>query len=78
MAFDAFDHDKKGCISTDMVGTILGMLGHEISTEELAEIIAEIDVWGKCHIFLLITQHNHFTLNNNDNACYIKINLNLL
>lgn len=47
MAFDAFDHDKKGCISTNMVGTILGMLGHEVSSEELAEIIGEIDTWGK-------------------------------
>ncbi|CAL1682647.1 unnamed protein product [Lasius platythorax] len=46
MAFDAFDHDKKGCISTDMVGTILGMLGHEVNSEELAEIILEIDMWG--------------------------------
>ncbi|XP_011704789.1 PREDICTED: troponin C, isoform 1-like [Wasmannia auropunctata] len=47
MAFDAFDHDKKGCISTNMVGTILGMLGHEVSSDELAEIIGEIDTWGK-------------------------------
>lgn len=47
MAFDAFDHDKKGCISTDMVSTILGMLGHEVSSQELAEIIAEIDTEGK-------------------------------
>lgn len=47
MAFDAFDHDKKGCISTDMVGTILGMLGHEVSSEELNAIIVEIDTWGK-------------------------------
>lgn len=47
MAFDAFDRNKKGCISTDMVGTILGMLGHEVSPQELAEIIMEIDTWGK-------------------------------
>lgn len=47
MAFDAFDKEKKGCISTNMVGTILGMLGHEVSSEELAEIISEIDTWGK-------------------------------
>lgn len=46
MAFDAFDHDKKGCISTDMIGTILGMLGHEVNSEELASIILEIDMWG--------------------------------
>ncbi|KYN03703.1 Troponin C, isoform 1 [Cyphomyrmex costatus] len=46
MAFDAFDHDKKGAISTSMVGTILGMLGHEVPAEQLTEIIAEIDTWG--------------------------------
>ncbi|XP_032672508.1 troponin C, isoallergen Bla g 6.0101-like [Odontomachus brunneus] len=46
MAFDTFDHDKKGCISTDMVGTILSMLGHEVSPDELADIISEIDTWG--------------------------------
>jgi len=48
MAFNAFDHDKKGCISMDMVSTILGMLGHEVSSDELAQIIAEIDTEGKC------------------------------
>lgn len=52
MAFDAFDHDKKGCISTDMVGTILGMLGHEVDSEELKSIILEIDMWGKYDIIL--------------------------
>lgn len=50
MAFDAFDHDKKGCISTNMVGTILSMLGHEVSPDELADIISEIDTWGKYKI----------------------------
>ncbi|KAG5325727.1 TNNC1 protein, partial [Pseudoatta argentina] len=46
MAFDAFDHDKKGSISTNMVNTILGMLGHEVPAQQLAEVIAEIDTWG--------------------------------
>ncbi|XP_011880470.1 PREDICTED: troponin C, isoform 1-like [Vollenhovia emeryi] len=46
MAFDAFDHDKKGCIGTEQVGTILGMLGHEIPAEELSGIILEVDTWG--------------------------------
>ncbi|KYN36119.1 Troponin C, isoform 1, partial [Trachymyrmex septentrionalis] len=46
MAFDAFDYDKKGSISTSLVNTILGMLGHEIPAQELEEIIAEIDTWG--------------------------------
>ncbi|XP_031779878.1 troponin C, isoallergen Bla g 6.0101 isoform X1 [Nasonia vitripennis] len=44
MAFDAFDHEKRGCISTDMVGTILVMLGHELNDETLRQIIAEVDV----------------------------------
>lgn len=47
-AFDAFDHEKKGCIGTDMVGTILTMLGHELSENTLAEIIAEVDEDGEC------------------------------
>ncbi|KAM0726351.1 Troponin C [Formica fusca] len=46
MAFDAFDPEKKGCIGTNMVGTILDMLGHEVKSEELSEIILEVDTWG--------------------------------
>jgi Ca2+-binding EF-hand superfamily protein len=46
-AFDAFDHEKKGCISTEMVGTILEMLGHRLDDEMLAEIIAEVDADGE-------------------------------
>lgn len=45
-AFDAFDHEKKGVISTDMVGTILEMLGHELDEATLKEIIDEIDQDG--------------------------------
>lgn len=45
-AFDAFDHEKKGVISTDMVGTILEMLGHELDEATLKEIIAEVDEDG--------------------------------
>lgn len=46
-AFEAFDHEKKGCIGTVMVGTILGMLGHQVTDESLQEIINEVDVDGK-------------------------------
>lgn len=53
MAFEAFDHDKKGTISSGNIGTILGMLGHEVPSEELAQIIAEIDMWGKYILLLL-------------------------
>ncbi|KAI4494181.1 hypothetical protein M0802_009215 [Mischocyttarus mexicanus] len=45
-AFDAFDHEKKGCIGTDMVGTILTMLGYELSEKTLHEIIKEVDEDG--------------------------------
>lgn len=45
-AFEAFDQEKKGCIGTVMVGTILGMLGHQVGDETLQEIIAEVDVDG--------------------------------
>lgn len=53
MAFDAFDPDKKGCIGTSMVGTILGMLGHEVKSDELSEIILEVDTWGKYNILIM-------------------------
>ncbi|XP_059057171.1 troponin C, isoallergen Bla g 6.0101-like [Achroia grisella] len=45
-AFDAFDHEKKGVISTDMIGTILEMLGHELDDDTLNEIINEVDSDG--------------------------------
>ncbi|XP_072760505.1 troponin C type IIIb isoform X2 [Anoplolepis gracilipes] len=46
MAFEAFDPEKKGVISTSQVGTILGMLGQEVESAELQRIILEIDMWG--------------------------------
>jgi len=46
-AFDAFDREKKGFISTDMIGTIFEMLGIQISDEEIEEIIEEVDADGK-------------------------------
>jgi Ca2+-binding EF-hand superfamily protein len=45
-AFDAFDREKNGYISTDMIGTIFEMLGIQISEEEIDEIIEEIDADG--------------------------------
>lgn len=47
MAFNAFDNDKKGCISTDMIGTILAMLGHELDEATLRELIDEVDIFGE-------------------------------
>ncbi|XP_039277191.1 troponin C, isoallergen Bla g 6.0101 isoform X3 [Nilaparvata lugens] len=45
-AFNAFDHDKKGYISCDMVGTILEMLGHKQTQSSLIDIIEQVDVDG--------------------------------
>ncbi|XP_067009143.1 troponin C, isoallergen Bla g 6.0101 [Anabrus simplex] len=45
-AFDAFDREKKGCISTEMVGTILRMLDHPVDDALLKEIIKEVDADG--------------------------------
>ncbi|XP_042205808.1 troponin C, isotype gamma-like isoform X1 [Homarus americanus] len=42
-AFDAFDTDKKGAISTDTVSTILRMMGVKISEKNLQEVISEVD-----------------------------------
>ncbi|XP_034840578.1 troponin C, isoallergen Bla g 6.0101-like isoform X2 [Maniola hyperantus] len=45
-AFDTFDHDKKGVIETDMIGTILEMLGQELDDGTLSDIIKEYDEHG--------------------------------
>jgi len=42
-AFDGFDHEKKGAISTDLVGTILRMMGQTYNARTLKELIDEID-----------------------------------
>uniref|UniRef100_A0A1B6C7M9 EF-hand domain-containing protein n=1 Tax=Clastoptera arizonana TaxID=38151 RepID=A0A1B6C7M9_9HEMI len=44
-AFDAFAQDK-GYIEANMVGTILQMLGTEVSDKQLQEIITEVDADG--------------------------------
>ncbi|CRL05920.1 CLUMA_CG019104, isoform A [Clunio marinus] len=45
-AFDAFDQEKKGCIGTTMIGTILSMLGHQLDDKMLQDIINEVDADG--------------------------------
>lgn len=52
-AFDAFDQEKRGIISTDMIGTILEMLGHQLDSESLKEIIAEVDEDGELLILII-------------------------
>ncbi|XP_015521226.1 troponin C, isoallergen Bla g 6.0101-like isoform X2 [Neodiprion pinetum] len=46
LAFNAFDPEKKGCISTDMIGTILAMLGHELDDRTLRDLVSELDIDG--------------------------------
>ena len=46
-AFDSFDKEKKGCIHTDMVGSILELFGHKLSGAVLRDVINEVDVDGK-------------------------------
>lgn len=36
--FDAFDVDKKGYIGTEMIGTILDMLGTQLAGDDLEVI----------------------------------------
>ena len=43
-AFDSFDSDKRGAISSETTGTILRMMGVRVSGEELAAIMDDIDV----------------------------------
>lgn len=47
-AFEAFDPEKKGFISTEMVGTILEMLGIQVTEKMLEDIIIEVDADGQC------------------------------
>lgn len=64
-AFDAFAQDK-GFIETNMVGTILQMLGHDVSEARLQEIIAEVDADGEClNSILLIYVTNYLTHSTN-------------
>ncbi|XP_068200279.1 troponin C-like [Palaemon carinicauda] len=45
-AFNAFDTEEQGFITTDTVGVILKMMGVKISSRELEEIIREADEDG--------------------------------
>lgn len=54
-AFDMFDREKKGHISTNMMSTILRTLGQAFEEGDLQKLIKEIDSDGtiKCLIFRL-------------------------
>ncbi|XP_045102332.1 troponin C-like [Portunus trituberculatus] len=45
-AFDSFDSEKKGAISTDTVATILRMMGQSVNRTMLDQVISEVDVDG--------------------------------
>ncbi|CAL4103631.1 unnamed protein product [Meganyctiphanes norvegica] len=45
-AFDSFDTENKGAISTDIVGTVLKMMGQSVNRKILMEIVDEVDVDG--------------------------------
>jgi calmodulin len=45
-AFDTFDLEKRGCISTEMVRNILDMLGIQVTPKMFDEIISEVDADG--------------------------------
>uniref|UniRef100_A0A182MWN0 EF-hand domain-containing protein n=1 Tax=Anopheles culicifacies TaxID=139723 RepID=A0A182MWN0_9DIPT len=42
-AFDAFDIEKKGSISLEVIGTIMELLGYALSEEELKEVMEDYD-----------------------------------
>jgi len=49
-AFQSFDRDKKGSISSDTVGTILKLMGQQFNTQTLKELIDEVDEDGSGEI----------------------------
>lgn len=50
-AFDLFDTDGGGDISTKELGTVMRMLGQNPTKEELDEIIEEVDEDGESRTF---------------------------
>ncbi|XP_053674368.1 troponin C, isoallergen Bla g 6.0101-like [Anopheles nili] len=42
-AFNAFDIEKKGSISLEVIGTIMELLGYALSEEELKEVMEDYD-----------------------------------
>lgn len=58
-AFDMFDREKRGCIHTNMVSTILRTLGQSFEEKELQVLIKEIDADGKYFKFIYRSNSNH-------------------
>ena len=61
-AFDMFDTDGGGDISTKELGTVMRMLGQNPTREELDEIIEEVDEDGEtarprlCYLFIVVAE----------------------
>lgn len=51
--FDAFDVDNKGYIETDMIGTIMDMLGTRLTTDEL-EVTSNL-YWKQIDVIHIFT-----------------------
>ena len=49
-AFNAFDREKNGSISVDMVPEILRLMGQPFNQKTLDELIEEVDADSKWHI----------------------------
>jgi len=45
-AFDSFDQERRGAISTDIVATVLKMMGHPVNRTILKQVIEEVDIDG--------------------------------
>jgi Ca2+-binding EF-hand superfamily protein len=52
-AFDAFDREKSGSISTNMVEEILRLMGQPFNRNTLEELIDEVDADSK-HVYLAL------------------------
>jgi len=69
-AFDSFDPEKKGSINSEMVGTILRLMGQQFNTQTLRELIEEVDEDGSGEIefdeFLILA--SKFILEEDDEA----------
>ncbi len=57
--FNMYDKEKKGEISTSLLGTVMKNLGHNLKPDQLAECIDAVDGDGMLiHFFLLLILYN--------------------
>jgi calmodulin len=53
-AFDLFDKNNDGKISSDELGRVLRTLGHNYSNEEVQEMISNVDTNGRYDVRKLL------------------------